>query len=406
MDDRILWMGCKRSIITFLLVSFGFTFSSATTAFNHPHYSSSSPRPPIPQFQKWYPNHNRALINFTHAICNASYADYLTAFHSPRGSRDASYLRSTCYELEGCLLDAIPANWQANYNSANIILGLMPTLLASSGPSLAEISLLSAHRPLLSFLISMGALAIWPTRILEYVHPTETVRQRRGSLRINKIRPWPAAMISLGQYIFAIGAMANVITTSIEVNRQSILSFGCTTTFGPLLWSTLASAIHFVSVLSYFFVRKMAPRQISVEQLPPKAESSETKGIIEQVSSGKIQVAQSGIPQQRFHRVWLSRLRDAWLSETTICANHSKCHDFQDQTAVPRVAILLAIGAGVMSFCHVTFGIVIFSSLQFISVDDALRRILWRYIFSSLVCRLLLIVEMAGLRTISEAEES
>ena len=141
MDDSILWMGCKISIITFLLASFGFTLSSATTAFNHPHYSSSSPRPPIPQFQRWYPDHNRALINFTHTVCNASYADYLTAFHSPRGSRDASCLRSTCYELEGCLLDAIPANWQANYNSANIVLGLMPTLLYPSCPRIVPCSL-------------------------------------------------------------------------------------------------------------------------------------------------------------------------------------------------------------------------------------------------------------------------
>lgn len=64
-----------------------------------------------------------------------------------------------------CLLNAIPPNWQANFYSAIVVLGLMPTLLAYIGPSVAEISLLSAHRPLLSFLISMGAPAIWLTRV-------------------------------------------------------------------------------------------------------------------------------------------------------------------------------------------------------------------------------------------------
>lgn len=65
----------------------------------------------------------------------------------------------------------------------------------------------------------------------------------------------------------------------------------------------------------------------------------------------------------------------------------------------PRIAVLLAVVAGAMSFVHVTFGIIIFSSLQFVSVWDVLNNILWRYVASSAVCRLLLIMEILGLRT-------
>lgn len=279
----------------------------------------------------------------------------------------------------------------------------MPTLLASIGPSVAEISLLSAHRPLLSFLISLGAPAIWPTRIFEYVHPTEALRERQRPLGTSEMRPWLAAMMSLGQYIVAIFATANVITTSIGVGRKSILAFGCTSTFPPLLWSTLSSVIHLVSVAGYFIERKIARRRIPVEALVIGAESLETAGNLEQSKSERNQATTSSQPQQRSYIFWLSWLRDAWLSETTICANRSKLHQFQNKATVPKVAVLLAIIAGLMSFAHVTLGVIIFSALQFISVSDAVNRILWRYILSSTLCRLLLIMEISGLKNEAEA---
>lgn len=399
-----------RSSTTFIV---SFCFILATTAFfdnSHDHHPSSVTRSPIPQFQSWYPKHNTSLIHYTHTTCNASYADYIFAYNSPRGSSNASYLLTSCYQLESCLLHAIPSGWQANYNSANTVLGLMPTLLASIGPSFAEISLLSAHRPLLSFLISMGASAIWPNRIFEYIYPPEILRQRSRSPWASKMRPWPAAMMSLAQYIVAIGAMTNVMTTSIEVGRKSILAFGCTMTFAPLIWSTLPSAIHLVSVLSYFIARKVALRRISsTERLSeeeadnPKTPKNSREQTSQEISQAVTCHSPPPPPPQRFHKVWQS-CRNACLTEITICANHPKSHDLQDKgKTVPRISILLAVGAGLMNFSHVTFGIIIFSSLQLIAVEDVFKRVLWRYVVSSTACRLLLIIEMSGLKANIEA---
>ena len=389
-----------------IILIVGFCVISTTTAFfdnTHDHYRSSAARPPFPQFQSWYPKHNTKLIHFTHTTCNASYADYITEYYSPRGSSDASYLLTTCYNLESCLLSTIPSGWQANYNSANTILGLMPTLLASIGPSFAEISLLSAHRPLLSFLISMGASAIWPNRIFEYVHPPEILRRRSRSAWASKMRPWPAVMMSLAQYIVAIGAIVNGIMTSIEVGRKSILAFGCTTTFAPLVWSSIPSVIHLISVLSYFIARKVAQRRVSADRLSEQAENSKSSENIESTSGHTTQAAPSHTPQQqRFHKIWRS-CRDALANEITVCANHSRSHDIQDKT-VPRISVLLALTAGLMNFFHVTFGIIIFSSLQLIAVEDVFKRILCRYIVSSTACRLLLIIEMSGLKANLEAD--
>lgn len=61
-----------------------------------------------------------------------------------------------------------------NYQAASVIMGLTPTLLASLGPSVAEASLLSTHRPLLSllsFLISLGAPVVYPMRVFDFTDP-------------------------------------------------------------------------------------------------------------------------------------------------------------------------------------------------------------------------------------------
>ena len=392
-----------------VLACFPVATTTITAAFfHHEHYVSSAARPPVPQFQSWYPNHNKALLNLTHTTCNATYADYLTAYNAPRGSRDASYLRSTCYAFEGCLLSAVPDNWQANFNSALVMLGLMPTLLANIGPSLAEVSLLSAHRPVLSFLISMGASAIYPSRVFEYTHPTEILTQRPRLLRISQMPPWRATMLSLAQYIVAVVAIANVITTSIEAGRKSILTVGCTVTFAPLLWSSSAFVIHLVSVLSYFVARKRALRRMSMERLSlaamsPEMQENSKEDNSEQMESKSLQTTASSIPPRPIYRVWLSWLRVAWLSETTICANRSKSHKHQESRAESPVATLLGVAAGLLSFLHITLGTLFFSSLQFVTVNDVLKQILWRYIASSAACRLLLITEISGLRSNAEA---
>ena len=189
-------------------------------------FSTWAPLPPTLLFESWFNKYHKELINATLTTCNTSYFNYFEAYHAPCRSLNTSYLLNRCYYLEACLLNSLTSDVQANFNGAIVILGLMPTLLTSISPSVAEITLLSAHRLLLSLLISMGAPAIWPTHIFEYkyIHPSETLHERRGALRTSQMRPWPVAMTSLVQYIVAIGAMVNIITTSINVGRKSILA--------------------------------------------------------------------------------------------------------------------------------------------------------------------------------------
>lgn len=348
--------------IFLLLLLLSLSAPAAGTCFS----SSSFPRPSVEQFQTWYPKYRNILSNISTGSCNVSLRNYQSSFTAPVGSVEASYLLCTCYLHEACILDTISADVMANFNSAAVILGLMPTILASVSPSVAEISLLSAHRPLLSFLISMGAPAIWPTRVFEYTNPVQALGGHERIV-IKQLRPWIAILLSVGQYIFALGCVVNIVTTSIQLGRNSILTWGCTTTFTPLLWTTLPSIIHLVAAASYIITLR-----------------------IDQNS----QQGASAIEDS-----WLTLPARAWKSETTICANRQKSRSNDGKVKVQRLAILLNVAAGALGFVHITFGIIVFSSLQLISVWDVLNQVLWRYILSTAVCRLILLIELIGLRT-------
>lgn len=193
------------------------------------------PRPPTPQFLNWYTRYRNHLSSASATVCNESLADYNRFYLSPRGSVNASYLLTACYQHEACILDNISSDNLANFNSALVILGLLLTLLSAIGPSVAEISLLSSHRPLLSFLISMGVPAIWPTRLFEYTNPISALESGENKLAIPKLGTWIAIVTSLLDYVIVIGAIANIMETSTEIGQKAILTWGCTTTFAPLL---------------------------------------------------------------------------------------------------------------------------------------------------------------------------
>ena len=60
-----------------------------------------------------------------------------------------------------CIVHQLQTNHLLNYQSAPVVLGLIPTLLVFIGPSVAELSLLYLHRPILSALLSLGTSTIW-----------------------------------------------------------------------------------------------------------------------------------------------------------------------------------------------------------------------------------------------------
>jgi hypothetical protein len=195
-----------------------------------------------------------------------------------------------------------------------------------------------------------------------------------------------AMLISVLQYLVATGAALNVMMTYIQVGQRSILSWGCTTTFTPVLWTSMAAVVHVVAAISYIITRQ-ASRERRVEKAVHPS---------------------SGRRQPRLYRRITKQLCDVFRllghsikSETTFRAKKRSALPHDPKAAaggIPRSAILLNIAAGCFGFVHVVSGTIAFSSLQFVSVWDVMNSILWRYMLSTAVCRLILVLELEGMK--------
>ena len=179
--------------------------------------SSHTPLTFATQFHSFYPRYAPTLTNLSENVCNETLALLQGVNYSPDNAPSYTKRIDYCYGHENCMLENLPAAYLANYQASAVIMGLTPTILASIGPSVAETSLLSAHRPLLSFLISVGAPAVYPTRVFEFTDPYSVLRHKDHLLRLP---PWLATgpklaiIASVLEYTFALAAVAAVILTS------------------------------------------------------------------------------------------------------------------------------------------------------------------------------------------------
>ena len=328
-------------------------------------------------------------MDISKTACNETLDLYREAFYATADSVKHHKLLCRCVQHQRCVLETLDLDIIANLQSATVLLGIMPTLLANLGPSIAEISLLSTYRPLLSFLLSIGAPAVWPTRVFQYNDPAIILApvdpDNHPKLVIGMVTSENLSFaISAAQYLLATGAIANVIYTSIDLGEKTILSWGCTTTFLPLVWIGAASVIHVIAATSYAVTRRKV-RNKTVDGGDNVQRIQECPGS-----------ASHSPLDRRTVRNLVPEICRVITKETTICANQDK--KAYDSTTVPKGTMALNVFAGCLSFVHLVFGTVVFSSIQFVSVWDVLNQILWRYILSTVICRLLLIMEFAGLR--------
>ncbi|KAL9577517.1 MAG: hypothetical protein Q9212_006314 [Teloschistes hypoglaucus] len=223
------------------------------------YYSSNSlvPRPWFPQFESWYPHNAEKLIDISTGICNLTLHDYRNAFAAPQDSLEATKLLSICYRHEACIVDQLQSNHLLNYQSALVIMGILSALLSCIGPSVAEISSLYGHRPLLSLLLSLSAPTLWTvSRLFEGNTPDRVRTTRMDSLVPGPLGPRPAAAVSACEYVLATGAVANTLYTAVEVGRNTVLAWGCTTQFTPLFWALSPMIVHAMAAANYRFLAK------------------------------------------------------------------------------------------------------------------------------------------------------
>jgi hypothetical protein len=112
----------------------------------------------IDQFKHWYPEFGFIFSHILATNCTAPYATYLLAQKHPIAADDPDgytglgQTNQLAQPVVKCILDSTSSFVMANMGSAQVLLGLTPTILATLGPSSEETSMIFviARRPVLS----------------------------------------------------------------------------------------------------------------------------------------------------------------------------------------------------------------------------------------------------------------
>ena len=342
-------------------------------------------------FQKWFDFHN-PVGNESTTTCSRNLSLYEEAAHA---FPQPDYTQGLCYNHMNCLLDAVGPAAQSAFGSSLVLLGLTPAILAGVGLTVAEIAYIAVHRPGLSFLLSMGSPVVFSNRVMTYSDP-EHAWQNTGSSRLvlNGMNPRFGVAISVLQYILAIGSVANIFTLVIEISARSILTFDCVDFYKLIVWAVIPIFIHIIGTVPYLMGSERlgslyASPWLRSDQIThiQDAQLEYRKGNASNLNESSLQ-----IPFARF--LW--KMKRYVIKEMTICACRPPV-SLSSNTKVPLWCVFLNITASLPGLIHLIFGTLVLSFVYFIRIELAIYCIT-RFILSAVVCRLILVVEFAGVR--------
>jgi hypothetical protein len=311
------------------------------------------------RFRSWFPYFGEDLAEISTTTCNATWQAYLLdhlVIDTP-----------TCYRHMDCMLSNLRESTKSHLGASVVILGLTPSIPLFIGPSLSQLTLLSARRPILAFLLMIGSPGLSLDALLRVETPSQALQFSQGDVIVPRLGKSVASIISGLQYLLALGCAANVLHNSFQIGDRTILVWKCNVWYLPLIWSLAPILIYFAVCVPYHFTSVAAFFRAACEE--PSV---------------------SGAKENR--PKWTS----FWRLETALSSNQQKC-EMSDIPAMSKtVSGLLNLGFA-LGLIHMIVGTVIFSSLLFISAVDTLPVIL-RYAVSAAVCRGILAFELGGMK--------
>ncbi|KAF2689802.1 hypothetical protein K458DRAFT_427891 [Lentithecium fluviatile CBS 122367] len=353
-------LGFKREPLSILATVFNtmHRFVFLTTIFAFATCCSSSTQ----KFRHWFPKYERHWLNASE-ICTTQLNDYWTANRTRH--------HATCAVATDCILKNTTETIKSNMASAAIFLGLTPSILALIGPSVMDLSLLSARLPILAILLALASPAVNSLYCFRGAESSEEISRASTSAIARDWHHWtknrsPLAKtaIRLAEYMIVGGLLVNTIQVSIDLDLRSVSGWRCGQMHMPLMWCLLSLAVHAMGILAVHLRHRKPPTSITFQApaLPEK------RGFLRSVR-WKTRIMLLG------SRRWesLARGQDSRVGEVLLW-----------------LASLTGIG-------HMVFGMLVFSSLIFVGALDGLP-VLARYAVSAAICQAIMLLELAGMR--------
>ncbi len=289
--------------------------------------------------------------------------------------------------------------------SGGVVLALVPTILALTGPSLAEVVPLMLQRPALASLVVLGAPSVNPIPVFgRFSLERQPASPVTAALRKRLLGHGSGRFILTAiQVVVTLGAIANAVANSLELDTQTIICWTCSFSGMTLMWNFLGFWVHWIAVAGFhehWLPMRPPPSPASPPAGPPDglrvgppadppADSpivtegranprrpSKVKALLQTVSSNV--------------GLWV----DAELTPCMFRTGPPFTERLHHPTVWSDIMFWIASTAAIVHYCY---GTIVFSSLLFISTDDA-TVVLARYAVSAGLCRMVLLFELDCMR--------
>lgn len=311
------------------------------------------------QFRHWYAEFEYTFSTIYRDNCTEEYNTYLAGVRT-NGPIDtyqgANPTNQLAEPVVNCILSHTSEFIKSAMASAQVLLGLTPTMLAVLGPTTEETSVLFVvgRRPLLALCLAVGCPAVFPMRSFDNSDPVGILKEREGRLHPPTLKGARESFVMVVQYTLAIMAIFNIAIVSKALGIQVACNFAPQLTYLVLLWAFLILIIHSFGAITLMFRVHLAA----------EGESNGTTGWIRTqfTPSSKRGLVHIRLIPENYYFTFFS-----WFT-------------------------------AILAICHVIYGTLVFSSMLFISVRDSLM-VIARYMVSVMCCRIILMYELASLRS-------
>ncbi|KAL8869900.1 MAG: hypothetical protein Q9174_003923 [Haloplaca sp. 1 TL-2023] len=299
------------------------------------------------RFNQYFPQTKALIVSQIGDQCDVQFDNYQTG-RQDSGDR---VRRDLCRDALNCILDKLDGTTAYNLQAANVLLGLTPTMLSLLGNAPPEIALLAwSGRPALAFLLNVGAPVVAVAGTFKYQHPLEVLTYGGGSSPFPTVTGVKSVLIAIVEYLLAMAAAVNVALLAFDMSTKGVYVPNCGRTWYAFLWVYLCLVLHPLALFTFW---------------------------------SRVRITRSSEP-----RSWIS-------SETRHCASHSGItYGVKEDTYLSLfLDWILSHGA----IIQIIFGTLVLSATTLISTPDAMK-VVGRYAASAILCRLILMYELYGLR--------
>lgn len=315
------------------------------------------------RLEKWFARYENAFSNLTRGNCSTEYQIYVkdsigNATIYP--DLEIWQIDDTISPLLNCLLEETPELYKTILASSQVLLGLMPTILVNVGPSLHETAILQTYgkRHILGVLVALGSPSVLFDNTVGLRELVASILSLKDSIPTSLL--WgPNHVTIILEYIMAITAIANIGEVCYEIGVKSALTISQEEQALPAIWICIGALIHILG------------------------------GVILRVAQKKRQPGGFWVSYLNFDFLrWLERQFSPPVKIEPIEFELRPCSVFE---------MVVSWLIGILATLNIIWGTVLFSSILFAPLEEALWIVL-RIMLSAILCQIVVGFEICVIR--------